>query len=61
MGLFLEMLRARFEYVSHTQQVEGELMSVKQQGRPAKEYVLEFYPLAGRLREWPECLLVHQF
>lgn len=29
--------------------------------RPAKEIVQEFHHLAGRLRNWPERILVHYF
>lgn len=60
-GLFLEGLRARFEDESRVQQAEGELVSLRQRGRPAKEYVRDFRSLAGRLRGWPERMLVHQF
>lgn len=60
-GLFLEGLRAQFEDDSRTQQAEGELVTLNQRGRPAKDYVKEFWMIAGRLRAWPEHMLVHQF
>lgn len=60
-GLFLEALRRPFEDSSRMQVAEGELMALKQWGRPARDYVKEFCTLAGRLRAWPERLLVHQF
>lgn len=60
-GLFLESLRARFEDDSQTQQAEGELVSLKQRGRPARDYGKDFWAIAERLRAWPERMLVHQF
>lgn len=41
-GLFLEALRERFEDESRAQLAEGELVALKQRGRPAKDYVWEF-------------------
>lgn len=60
-GMFLEGLRGRFEDETRTQAAEGEIVSIKQRGRSAKEYVKEFKKFAGRLRAWPERLLIHQF
>lgn len=59
--MFLEALHGRFEDEIQTQITEGELVALKQHGRPAKEYVKEFQKLAGRLQSWPERLLIHQF
>lgn len=60
-GLFLEGLGARFEDDTRTQVAEGELVTLKLRGRPAKDYIKEFRRLASRVRAWPECLLVHHF
>lgn len=60
-GSFLGALRARFEDVSRVQRAEGELLAVKQRGRPAAEYVRDFRRIASKLRMRLECLLVHQF
>lgn len=60
-GLFLEALRVRFEDRFHAQRAEGELLSLKQRGHLALEYVWEFCWVAGRLWAWLERLLVHQF
>ncbi|KAK9395748.1 hypothetical protein NXF25_019109 [Crotalus adamanteus] len=43
------------------QRAEAEVLRLKQWGRPAREYVRDFQRVAGRLRSWPECLLVHHF
>lgn len=59
-GLFLEALRAHFEDMSRAHRA-GELLLLKQRGRPALDYIREFRWVAGRLRGWPERLLVHQF
>lgn len=40
---------------------EGEIVSIRQRGQPAKNYIKEFKKVAGHLRVWPECLLVRQF
>lgn len=60
-SLFLEGLRARFEDDTRVQVAEGELIALKQRGRPAKKFVKEFKRLAGWVRAWPEHMLVHQF
>lgn len=39
----------------------GEILYLKQRGRSADDYVREFRRVAGKLRVWPERLLVHQF
>lgn len=57
----MEALRTRFEDDTQVQITEGELVALRQRGWPAKNYVKEFHPLAGKLRTWPERLLVHQF
>ncbi|KAK9395714.1 hypothetical protein NXF25_019075 [Crotalus adamanteus] len=61
MGLFLEALQARFEDPSRVQRAEAEILGLRQKGRPVREYVREFQQVAGRLRTWPERLLVHNF
>ncbi|KAM3835807.1 uncharacterized protein M6D78_010313 [Vipera latastei] len=61
LGLFLEALRARFEDISRVLRAEAEVLDLRQQGRPAVRYVGEFRKVAGRLRSWPERLLVHHF
>ncbi|KAK9395789.1 Retrotransposon-derived protein PEG10 [Crotalus adamanteus] len=38
-----------------------QLVGLRQRGRPAKDYIREFQKLAGRLRSWPDRLLVHHF
>lgn len=43
------------------QQAEGVLLTNRQRGRPVVEYIREFRRLAGKVRGWPEKLLVHQF
>ncbi|KAG8147223.1 hypothetical protein E2320_022723 [Naja naja] len=60
-GMFIEALRTRFEDGSRAQQVEGELLSLKQQGRPAKDYIHDFRWVAGKLWLCLEHLLIHQF
>lgn len=59
--LFLSALQERFEDNTRVQQVEGELLAAWQRGRPVAEYIREFRQLAGKVRGWPERLLVHQF
>lgn len=61
LGLFLEALRIHFEDEASIQVAEGDLVSLRKWGRPAWEYVQEFRKIAGRLRGWPDRLLVHQF
>lgn len=60
-GPFLETLQSRFEDVSQVWWAEGELLALKQQGCSTAKYIHEFQRVAGRLRSWPERLLVHQF
>ncbi|KAK9409631.1 hypothetical protein NXF25_000806 [Crotalus adamanteus] len=43
------------------QRAEAEVLKLKQRGRPVREYVRDFQRVAGRLRSWPEHLLVHHF
>lgn len=38
-----------------------EIRDLKQKGKLAKEYVLEFRRVASKLRHWPERLLVYFF
>ncbi|KAG8139418.1 hypothetical protein E2320_002181 [Naja naja] len=38
-----------------------ELLLLKQRGQSAVEYVPDFHRVVGKLRAWPERLLVHQF
>lgn len=38
-GLFLEALHARFEDTARLQRAEAEILSLKQRGRPAADYV----------------------
>ncbi|XP_039189868.1 uncharacterized protein LOC120303953 [Crotalus tigris] len=38
-----------------------EVLGLRQRGRPIREYVREFQRVAGRLRAWPERLLVYHF
>lgn len=42
LGLFLEVLRVRFEDDIQVQITEGELVALRQRGCPAKDYVKEF-------------------
>lgn len=62
---FLQELRTRFEDMAQGHEAEEQIKAkkkmVKQRGRPAKEYVGEFQRLTGKLRHWPERLLVHYF
>ncbi|KAK9395616.1 RTL1: Retrotransposon-like 1 [Crotalus adamanteus] len=60
-GLFLDALKTRFEDPFWVQRAEAELLGLRQRGRPVREYIREFQRVAGRLRSWPECLLVHHF
>ncbi|KAK9400665.1 hypothetical protein NXF25_011379 [Crotalus adamanteus] len=60
-GLFLDALRTRFEDPTRLQWAEAQLVGLRQRGRPAKEYIREFQKLAGRLRSWPDRLMVHHF
>lgn len=60
-GLFLAALQEHFEDSTQVQQAEGEPLTTKQRGRPLVEYIREFRRLAGKVRGWPERLLVHQF
>lgn len=60
-GKFLEALCSRFEDETGAQVAEGDLFALRQRGVPAKDYVWEFWKIAGGLVGWPEHLLVHQF
>ncbi|KAK9409824.1 Retrotransposon-derived protein PEG10 [Crotalus adamanteus] len=58
---FLDALRTRFEDPTRLQWAEAQLVGLRQRGRPAKDYIRGFQKLAGRLRSWPDRLLVHHF
>lgn len=58
---FLQELRTRFKDDPETLQAEVEICMHKKRGRPAKEYVREFRRVAGKLQQWPECLLIYYF
>ncbi|KAK9401553.1 hypothetical protein NXF25_012267 [Crotalus adamanteus] len=60
-GSFLDALRACFEDPTRVQRAEAEIIGLKQAGRPIREFIREFQRVAGRLRTWPERLLVHHF
>ncbi|KAK9401689.1 hypothetical protein NXF25_010045 [Crotalus adamanteus] len=60
-GLFLEALRARFDDPTRLQRAEAQIVGLKQRGRPVKTYIREFQKAAGRLRSWPDRLLIHHF
>ncbi|KAK9391826.1 hypothetical protein NXF25_017413 [Crotalus adamanteus] len=60
-GAFLEALRLRFEDSTRTQRAEAEIVTLRQGGRPVREFIKDFQRVAGRLRSWPEKLLVHHF
>lgn len=60
-SLFLEALWLQFEDVAHTHWAEAEVLGLRQQGRPALEYVSLFRRVARKLQSWPERLLVHHF
>lgn len=59
MGLFLSTLQKRFEDNTRAQQAEGDLLKVKQRGRPILKYIKEFRWLVGKVRGWPERLVVY--
>lgn len=59
MGLFLSTLQKRFEANTRAQQAEGDLLKVKQRGRPISKYIKEFRWLIGKVRGWPERLVVY--
>lgn len=54
-------LQERFEDDTRSLQAEGDLLAIRQRGRPIKEYIRDFRHLAGKVHRWPERLLVHQF
>lgn len=58
---FLRELRARFKDSSRAQEAEAEIKLIRQKGWPVKEVVQEFCRQAARLRNCPECILVHYF
>lgn len=51
----------RFNNVAQQLEAETQIKALKQAGRPAKELKWEFRRLAGKLRDWPERLMVHTF
>ncbi|KAK9408148.1 RTL1: Retrotransposon-like 1 [Crotalus adamanteus] len=58
-GLFLDALKTRFEDPTRLQQAEAQLLGLRQRGRPVHDYIREFQKVAGRLRSWPDRLLIH--
>lgn len=58
---FLKELRAMFKDDSQALQAKAEIHEIKQRGQPTKEYIQEFRRVAGKLRQWPEKLLLHFF
>ncbi|KAK9408175.1 hypothetical protein NXF25_006949 [Crotalus adamanteus] len=60
-GLFLDALKTRFEDPTRLQRAEAQLVNLRQRGRPVQEYIREFQKVAGRLRSWPDSLLIHHF
>ncbi|KAG8130970.1 hypothetical protein E2320_017516 [Naja naja] len=60
-GEFLETPRHRFDDSSWVQQVEDDLLAVKQHGQMVREYVQDFRRAARRIPTCPECMLVHLF
>lgn len=60
-GMFLESLRKWFKDETWMLAAEGQILLMKQHGRPTRDYVKEFKKVAGRLRTWPEWLLIHHF
>lgn len=59
--VFLEELWARFQDETRAQWAEVEIRGLKQRDWSVKEYVREFRRVAGKLRYWPERLLVYHF
>ncbi|KAK9402123.1 RTL1: Retrotransposon-like 1 [Crotalus adamanteus] len=60
-GLFLDALKTRFEDPTRLQRAEAQLVGLRQRGRPVQDYIRDFPKVAGRLRSWPDRLLVHHF
>ncbi|XP_034275328.1 uncharacterized protein LOC117666666 [Pantherophis guttatus] len=58
---FIQLMRVRFSNVTQQVEAEHQITTLRQAGRPAKEFVWEFQRLAGKLRDWPEQLMVHTF
>lgn len=48
-GLFLSALQERFKDNTRVQQAEGDMLKVKQRGRPVSEYIREFRWLVGKV------------
>ncbi|ETE72977.1 hypothetical protein L345_01188, partial [Ophiophagus hannah] len=55
---FLQELRARFEDDSQALQATVEIHELKKKGRPIKEYVQEFWIVAGTVAREPTGLLL---
>lgn len=51
-NLFMEQLRVRFEDESQALKAEKEIHCLRQSGCLVKEYVREFWRVAGRLGQW---------
>ncbi|XP_039196604.1 uncharacterized protein LOC120306793 [Crotalus tigris] len=60
-GLFLDALKTRFEDPIRLLRAEAQLVGLRQGGRPVQDYIREFQKVAGRLRSWPDSLLIHHF
>ncbi|KAK9397281.1 hypothetical protein NXF25_020642 [Crotalus adamanteus] len=60
-GLFLDALKTRFEDPTRQLRAKAQLVGLQQKGRPVQEYIREFQKVAGRLRSWPDSLLIHHF
>lgn len=60
-GLFLKVLREQFKDATSAQRAEGDIVELQQWGRLVADYLRNFHWLAGKLRGWPEWLLVHHF
>lgn len=52
-------LRARFKDESKALRAEIKIYSLKQRGYPAKQYIREFWKIAGRIRQQSEQSLIH--
>ncbi|KAK9399600.1 Retrotransposon-derived protein PEG10 [Crotalus adamanteus] len=58
---FLEGLWVRIGDPTQAHQMEAKIYSIRQGNQSMAEYIWEFCRLAGKLRGWPERLLVYQF
>lgn len=53
-GLFLSAMQERFEDNTRLQQVEGDLLAVRQRDRPVGAYIKDFRNLARKVQGWPD-------